>query len=287
MKDLLANVNRGASPSYWFKALLAFKEQQRTANPITSSLKHVDPPILEEWYYQYPFFRLIGLDLSKDTIRCTFSAHSSTGGVRINEDTETSLKSLYAAGEVTVNQSLPFSTFTGKLAGMNAARSAKEKTWSDLDTQEVNREEKRLRNLRRVSEGGIRPAQIKTAIRSVMSEGLHFVKSETSMKTAIEKLDSIESELVPRMTIASETNRFNYQWVDAIDVENMLIMSKALLRASIMRRESRNMFQRSDYPNRDDRNWLKWIVIKCVKGQMVLNTEEVEFPFLTPQPASS
>jgi succinate dehydrogenase/fumarate reductase flavoprotein subunit len=42
-----------------------------------------------------------------------------------------------------------------------------------------------------------------------------------------------------------------------------------------MRTESRGWFYREDYPERDDKNWLKWIIIKQEAGKMVFSTEPV------------
>ena len=42
-----------------------------------------------------------------------------------------------------------------------------------------------------------------------------------------------------------------------------------------MRTESRGTFYREDYPERDDKNWLKWIIVKNVNGKMTLSTEPV------------
>jgi succinate dehydrogenase/fumarate reductase flavoprotein subunit len=42
-----------------------------------------------------------------------------------------------------------------------------------------------------------------------------------------------------------------------------------------MRKESRGWFLREDYPEMDNKNWLKWIIAKCVDGELTLTTEDV------------
>jgi succinate dehydrogenase/fumarate reductase flavoprotein subunit len=44
-------------------------------------------------------------------------------------------------------------------------------------------------------------------------------------------------------------------------VKGGLLLSKAIMRASLEREESRGAFYREDFPERDDRNWLKNIVL--------------------------
>jgi succinate dehydrogenase / fumarate reductase flavoprotein subunit len=46
-------------------------------------------------------------------------------------------------------------------------------------------------------------------------------------------------------------------------------------RAALMRTESRGWHFREDYLKRDDKNWLKWIILKQEGEKMVLSTEPV------------
>ena len=57
----------------------------------------------------------------------------------------------------------------------------------------------------------------------------------------------------------------------------MTLIAELMLRASLMRTESRGSHYREDYPNRDDRNWLKWIVISQKEGKLSLRSEPVPF----------
>jgi succinate dehydrogenase/fumarate reductase flavoprotein subunit len=42
-----------------------------------------------------------------------------------------------------------------------------------------------------------------------------------------------------------------------------------------MREESRGSHYREDYPQRDDKKWLKWVIIKQQDGAMKLTTQPV------------
>jgi len=46
-------------------------------------------------------------------------------------------------------------------------------------------------------------------------------------------------------------------------------------RASLMRTESRGWNFRQDYPERDDNDWLKWVIIKKEEEKMVVTTEPI------------
>jgi succinate dehydrogenase/fumarate reductase flavoprotein subunit len=52
----------------------------------------------------------------------------------------------------------------------------------------------------------------------------------------------------------------------------MLVVTEMIARAALMRQETRGSHYRLDFPERDDLDWLKSIVVKQVGGQMHLDT---------------
>lgn len=66
------------------------------------------------------------------------------------------------------------------------------------------------------------------------------------------------------------------------EAESMVLCAEMFYRASLARKESRGWFIREDYPERDDINWLKWIVLRDEGGEMALRTEDIpieRYPF--------
>jgi len=61
------------------------------------------------------------------------------------------------------------------------------------------------------------------------------------------------------------------------DLKNMTQCADIYYNAALTRTESRGWHYREDYPNRDDKNWRKWIVIKQKDGKMVISTEKIPF----------
>ena len=59
------------------------------------------------------------------------------------------------------------------------------------------------------------------------------------------------------------------------EARSIALCAEMTLRAALMRTESRGSHFREDYPKRDDRNWLKWSIIKQKSGKMVVSTEPV------------
>ena len=76
------------------------------------------------------------------------------------------------------------------------------------------------------------------------------------MQAALAELDEIRQTMVPRMGLSTITGHWNYDLVDALDVEDMLEICAITIKASIARKESRGYFFREDYPMIDNGNWL-------------------------------
>ncbi|MBR2555805.1 MAG: hypothetical protein IKE94_13165, partial [Aeriscardovia sp.] len=61
------------------------------------------------------------------------------------------------------------------------------------------------------------------------------------------------------------------------EAEAMVLSAEMHYLASKERKESRGWFLREDYPEMDNENWLKYIIIKNVDGKMTLSTEDVPY----------
>ena len=56
------------------------------------------------------------------------------------------------------------------------------------------------------------------------------------------------------------------------ELRSMTLCAELTFRAALMRSESRGFHFREDFPERDDINWLKWIIIKQDEGEISLST---------------
>ena len=59
------------------------------------------------------------------------------------------------------------------------------------------------------------------------------------------------------------------------EVKSMTLCAELTFRAALMRTESRGFHFREDYPERDDKNWLKWIILQEEGGKIKLSTQPV------------
>ena len=58
-------------------------------------------------------------------------------------------------------------------------------------------------------------------------------------------------------------------------MDNLLTLLEAIARSAFMRAESRGAHFRKDFPEMDNKKWLKNIIVKNVNGEMELTTRPV------------
>jgi succinate dehydrogenase/fumarate reductase flavoprotein subunit len=94
-------------------------------------------------------------------------------------------------------------------------------------------------------------------------------KSEERMKEALQRVMEIKEEL-PGLKAKDP-----HDLARCNEAVSMALCAEMFYRASLERKESRGWFIREDYPERDDANWLKWVVIEDREGDMVLSAEDI------------
>jgi succinate dehydrogenase/fumarate reductase flavoprotein subunit len=77
-------------------------------------------------------------------------------------------------------------------------------------------------------------------------------KDEESLRRALAVMEDVKDQL-PRMVVRDKSFLFNRELIEAIETYNMVIVAEMIVRASLLRKESRGVFIRVDYPRSDDR----------------------------------
>ncbi len=204
------------------------------------------------------------------------------GGVRIDERGRTDLKGLFAAGDVSPGSSLLYALMTGVLSGRGAVNRALELSMPRIDTQTGEWIEDRKGTLdtilhRKASEHGD-PRKIKAKVKSIMWRCGGPLRHEEGLREGIEDLKEIKEELLPTISASGSLRGLR----EAMEAINMVTVGQMILTSSLYRTESRGYCQRVDYPQRDDKNWLKNTIITKEEGGMKLETTPVELLFIGP-----
>ncbi len=246
--------------------------------------------------HRLQFAEKLGYNSQKDLIEIFPVIHTMTGGLHINERCETNVLGLYAAGQVAFAvgdclgegaTGITDSLVWGKRAGEYAAKYSLRRDRIDLNNDKISTEKNRVFAPINRQEG-ISPITVMRKIQYAMWKYLGLVKNEEGMSKAKEILYQVRTNELPKLYIKVKTNRGNFEVAEALEVYNLLVSSELLTESSLFRKESRNRFVRDDYPNRDDKNWLKHIVIRKDKNeQMKIHTIPVEFPYISYRESST
>jgi len=269
------------------------KEVLEGRGPIYCDMRHLPPETFARFRRVIPHtmqvFDSAGIDPSKQLIeyapRWGVYVVSGEGGIRINLDCETNIPGLYAAGTGGWNptqgtysvggNNLAFCCVSGFRAGERAAKYSLDRE-VDIQTEQVQAlKANTLGPLSR--KDGFVPDKIFEMIqRAVTPAQFGVFKSEPRMK-------QVQSELEKAELAASKLVAANYhELVKSNEALNYVLLSQLAFRAASERKESRGFHFREEYPERDDINWLKWIILKRDNKGVGLRLEPIpidRYPF--------
>ena len=250
-----------------------------------SGYDHIPREITNAYQHQAKVWSKLGLDIGKDRIECGITWHMRQGGINVDtERMETSLPGLYVAGGLGCHYlgGVGPVSYDGKVAGEAAADAAAAGGEKPLAAAAAEVEEKRVFGFLRGGEGGVRPIEAKLRIRAIMWE-LGYVKNEQKFHAALEALEAVRREMVPKLQLQSTSRSWNTGWMDALDVCSMLDACEATVRSGLNRKESRGPFYREDYPYVDNENWMCRNIISRVNGEWRSRIQPIPAPYLTPE----
>jgi succinate dehydrogenase / fumarate reductase flavoprotein subunit len=121
---------------------------------------------------------------------------------------------------------------------------------------------------------GENPYQIQYQLQESMQDLVGIVRVESEMQEALGIVDMLR-ERAMRSGVAGH-RQYNNGWHTAMDLKNLLIVSEAITRAAVLRKESRGAQFRDDYPDKDP-EWGKYnnVVRRGVDGEMLVEPQPI------------
>jgi len=218
--------------------------------------------------------KLGGVDPVKEPIPIRPAAHYSMGGIKANIKAETPIAGLYAAGECSclslhganrlgTNSTAECLVF-GAVAGEQAAKHALSASFHELPNEKLVGEEKRVFDGVLGSEGGERVSAIRDEMKHVMYEKAWIFRRGDQLETAIKEIRALR-ERFGHVKVEDKSKDFNTGLLGALQLDFMLELAEVTVVCALPRQESRGAHSRTDFPKRDDQNWLKHTLAYCTK----------------------
>jgi succinate dehydrogenase / fumarate reductase flavoprotein subunit len=209
------------------------------------------------------------------------------GGVETDSWGATEVEGLYASGEVACvsvhganrlggNSLMETITF-GRRSGAAAAEFALSRGGSANGAGEAARAdaERWVKGLLDVTDGE-RPWQIRDELGQSMLENFGVFRYPDKMENQVGIIQGLRERYDRGVVIEDKGDVFNSDLTQAIELGFMLDIAPCMLQAGIARKESRGAHSRpSDFPSRDDDNFLKHSISHLKDGQPVLSYKEV------------
>jgi len=200
------------------------------------------------------------LDITEDLIPVSPAAHYICGGIKTNEYGETTVPNLLAFGECTCTgvhganrlasnsllESVVFSSLGAQKAKnylkkeIEAPPQQKETVFSNIETHELT--------------------YLKADLRKAMWGYVGIIRNKEQMDLMLRKLEHLNKRLA-----AIGGNGVNTRF---LELKNMTTIANLVTTAAYTRKESRGTQYRADYPNTDDKNWLKHICFEQREGKI-------------------
>lgn len=287
---------------FWGKAI--FEGIEEYGNAIFYDFSHSSDEEIENAFeglkqeystwHKNGFYNKVDLEELKQTVirnkrlKVGLGCEYSMGGIVVDEKMNTGIPGLFAAGEVTSGL---FGAFRGGdgltemlahgfRAGTSAVEYIKGISKIDVDYTLVDSIIHGMMEPFNKS-GGVSPYKIQQNIENAADRGFSFFRNEEGLQSALKELGRIKNEELPRMSIASKSRKYNFEWITSILVKNLLTCNEAGTMAALMRKESRGCHMRTDYPEVDNDEWLVKIEAQLEGTEIKLTTRK---PIVTRMP---
>ncbi len=198
-----------------------------------------------------------GLKMEDEPICIKPSAHYTMGGIKVDENCQTSLKNLFACGECADagihganrlgGNSLAEIIVFGKLAGTNAAKNALNSEIFNLNDEAIEKEKNKIKQIIE-TKSECNFYDNKELMGKIFYDDVGLFRDEPKLLIALEFVRKCKVDH-SRCAIADKSTKYNKNLVEYLEFENMLELAEAVVLSAIARKESRGAHYRVDFPN--------------------------------------
>lgn len=233
--------------------------------------RHIKDRILQAFPQIYELaLDYANVDITKEPLPVRPGMHYIMSGIKTDLDGQTAVPGLYAAGEcacVSVHganrlggNSLLDCVVFGRRAGAGAAERAKNLKPKPIRESRINLDAQTISDLFKRPDQGINAAKLRWEMGTQMDKHVGVFRNEESLQTAMKIISELK-ERYKNVSVQDKGEVFNTNLLATLELGYMLDCAEAIVISALTRKETRGAHSRTDYPKRDDENWLKHVLV--------------------------
>jgi len=215
-----------------------------------------------------------GVDPITTPIPVQPAQHYSMGGIDVDDQCQTCLSGLFAAGEcacVSVHganrlggNSLLDTVVFGRIAGRAASRyvaGAPATPRGQLALDEAARVAQEQVAAWASGGGGFRAHDLSLRLRTTMMDNAGIFRHASDLTVALAEIRQLAEDHA-RISLGTDNVRFSQELVDTFAARAMLDLAEVIVLGALNRCESRGSHSREEFPDRDDEHWLRHTIVR-------------------------
>ena len=229
-----------------------------------------------------------GFDLAGGLVEVVPTAHYMMGGVVFHADTSTDLPGLFAAGEDTGGvhganrlggNGVANSTVFGGIAGDTMAHYVSNQEFLEPNQESIEQSIAMHRKPLTQAQGDIE--FIRDELADCMWDQVGILRNQNDLVAARERLDRLDA-MLQTMGVGDTNPAFNLTWQDWMNLRNLLLVSKTVVEAALVRENSRGAHYREDYPEEGDLETSYYTAVQMIGDQLRIDKKPVIFSMVKP-----
>jgi len=241
-------------------------------------LDHLDPKILAERLPGISESAKVfsGVDVTKEPIPVLPTVHYNMGGIPTNffsevvtregDNPDKVVPGLMAVGEAACvsvhganrlgSNSLIDLVVFGRSAALRAADTLKAgESQPELKPAMTDAHLARFDKLRNAS-GGTSTAALRLEMQRAMQEDAAVFRTGESLASGVKRLQAVHDKR-PDLAVSDRGLIWNTDLMETLELDNLIGQAAVTVNGAAIRTESRGAHAREDYPDRDDKTWMK------------------------------
>jgi len=240
----------------------------------------------------------LGIDPNETPIPVAPTCHYIMGGIPTDQDGhvlsnergvildglfavgECACVSVHGANRLGCNSLIDLIVF-GRRTGISAADHTREKELPPLPQQAENIVRDTINNLID-SSGKESVSELRETMQQTMTNACSVFRNSDELEKAKEQICQLKKRYLD-VCLRNKSKTFNYELLELLELINMLKVAEAIVFSAIQRKESRGAHYRSDFPERNDEQWLKHSLVYVTPEGFRINYRPADIAWFKPE----